>query len=96
MNIGSPGQKAGLKTGDVLLQVGSHSITSPEDVLDAAFYIAAEDEVNLRVARGGQTLEFTVTAADRPNTSVRTAGDVPSFVPVDGADLRGFPVELER
>lgn len=96
LNIGSPGQKAGLQTGDVLLQVGPHPITSPEDVLDAAFYIAAEDDVKVRVARGDQTLEFTVTAADRPNTSVRTAGDVPSFAPADATNLRGFPVNLDR
>lgn len=96
LNIGSPGQKAGLKTGDVLLEVGGRSISSPEDVLDAAFYIAAEDEVKLRVARGTDTLEFTVTAADRPNTSVRTAGDIPSFVPAEGTDLRGIPLSLDR
>ncbi len=96
LNIGSPGQKAGLQTGDVILQVGSHPIASPEDVLDAAFYISAEDEVKLRVARGEETIEFTVTAGDRPNTSLRTAGDVPSFVPADGSNLRGFPVNLDR
>lgn len=96
LNIGSPGQKAGIQTGDVLLQIGSYPIATPEDVLDAAFYIAAEDEVKLRVARGDQTIEVTVTAADRPNTSVRTAGDIPTFVPTDAADLRGFPLYLDR
>ncbi len=96
LNIGSPGQKAGLQTGDVLLQVGSRTIGSPEDVLDAAFYIAAEDEVKLRVARGDQTIDLTVTAADRPNTSARTAGDIPSFAPADGANLRGFPLNIDR
>lgn len=97
LNIGSPGQKVGLKTGDVLLEVAGRAIASPEDVLDAAYYIAAEDEVKLRVARGGETLEFTLTAGDKPNTSVRTAGDIPSFAPADGSDLRGFPpVSLDR
>lgn len=96
LNIGAPGQKAGLKSGDVLLQIGPHAISSPEDVIDAAFFIAAEDEVTLKVARGEQTLDFHVTAGDRPNTSVRTAGDVPSFVPMGNSDLRGFPVDLQR
>lgn len=96
LNVGSPGQKAGLQTGDVLLQIGPFNVTSPEDVLDASFYIAAEDEVKLRVARGDQTIDLTVTAADRPNTNVRTAGDIPSFAPAEGANLRGFPVHLDR
>jgi len=96
LNIGAPGQKAGLKSGDVLLQIGSHPITSPEDVIDAAFFISAEDAVTLKIARGDQTLDFNVTAADRPNTSVRTAGDIPAFAPAENSDLRGFPVDLQR
>jgi S1-C subfamily serine protease len=96
LNLGAPGQKAGLQAGDVLIQLGSHPIKTPEDVIDAAFFIAAEDELKLRVARGDQTLEFSVTATDRPNTSVRTAGDIPSFAPTESTDLRGFPVQLGR
>jgi serine protease Do len=96
LNLGAPGEKAGLRAGDVLLELGSHKIASPEDVLDASFYIAAEDEVKMRVARDGQTIELTVTATDRPNTSVRTAGDIPSFAPAGGGDLRGSPLNLDR
>ncbi len=96
LNLGAPGEKAGLKTGDILLRVGDHAITSPEDVLDASFFIAAEDEVKIRVARGGQTLDFTLTATDRPDTSARTAGDVPTDVPLGTSDLRGLPMRLDE
>lgn len=96
LNLGAPGEKAGLRSGDVLLELGTRKIASPEDVLDASFFIAAEDEVKVRVVRGGKTIEFTVTAADRPNTSVRTAGDIPSFAPAGGADLRGPALDLDR
>lgn len=90
LNLGAPGQKAGLRTGDVILQIGGHLVSSPEDVLDAAFFITAEDDVTLKIARDGQMLELSATAADRPSTSVRTAGDIPSFAPLGTSDLRGF------
>jgi serine protease Do len=97
LNIGAPGQKAGLKTGDILLHVGDHAITSPEDVLDASFFIAAEDEVKIRVARDGEALDFMLTAVDGPNTSARTARDVATFgAHLGTSDLRGVPVKLEQ
>jgi S1-C subfamily serine protease len=90
LNLGAPGQKAGLRTGDVILQIGDHAVSSPEDVLNAAFFITAEDDVTLKIARDGQTMEVRATAVDRPNTNVRTAGDIPSFAPQGTSDLRGF------
>jgi serine protease Do len=66
---GSPGARAGVKPGDVLLQVGEHPIAAAEDVLDAAFFIVAEDEVKLRLARNDNQLEVSVTAIDPPRPS---------------------------
>ena len=92
----SPGSQSGLRPGDILLKVGDNEITSPEDVLNAAFFIAAEDDVKFKIARGSEQLEVVVTAADRP-TAPRTAGDVPVSVPsAVGSDLRGVPMKLER
>jgi serine protease Do len=98
LNPGSPSEKVGLQRGDVVLQINNHSISSPEDVLNASFFIAPEDEVKLRVARGQETLEFEVTAGDRPNTKgARTAGDVPTFAPIGTSDLRALiPSGLDR
>ena len=92
----SPGANAGLRAGDILLRVGEREIASPEDVLDAAFFIGAEDEVTLEVARRGEKVKLTVTASERP-TAPRTAGDVPVFAPnFGGSDLRGWPMRLDR
>lgn len=95
LNVGSPGAKAGLRAGDVILQINDHSISSPEDVLDASFFIAAEDEVQIKVARGDATLDFNITAGYPPNTNARTAGDIPTFVPGSADDLRGLPMTLD-
>jgi S1-C subfamily serine protease len=96
LNVGSPGAKAGLRSGDVILQINDHLISSPEDVLNAAFFISAEDEVRITVARGDEKLDFHIVAGNKPATSARTAGDVPTFVPGSADDLRGGPMRLEE
>jgi serine protease Do len=96
LNVGSPGAKAGLRSGDRILQINDHSISSPEDVLNASFFIAAEDEVQIAVARGEERLEFHVIAGNRPATNARTAGDIPTLAPGSLDDLRGLPMKLDE
>lgn len=95
LNIGAPGQKAGLLTGDVITQINGRTIATPEDVLDASFFISAEDDVELKVIRGSAEHSFQLKASDRPNTSARTAGDIPTTAPMGPTDLRGTRVQLE-
>jgi len=63
----SPGAKAGLIPGDILLQIGDHKISSPEDIFDAMFYTTAEDALRLRVARSGKELEFQAQTIAPPD-----------------------------
>ena len=63
----APAAKAGLLSGDVLLQLGDRKIAQPEDVLDAIFYITAEDDLPIRVARDGAEVQVHVTPADPPD-----------------------------
>jgi len=65
----APCEKAGLRTGDVLLQVGAHRITSPEDMIDASFFLSAEDETIVRVAREGSEREFSVMPVYHPDAA---------------------------
>src|ERR1044072_859790 len=41
----TPAARAGIKAGDILLQVGRKKVAQPEDVLDAPFFITAGDKV---------------------------------------------------
>jgi len=65
----APAEKAGLLPGDILLQVGDHKISTPEDVLDAIFYITADDDLRLRVARSGKEMEFEAHPVDPPGAN---------------------------
>jgi serine protease DegQ len=65
----SPAQKAGLLPGDILLQIGAQKITIPDDVLDASFFLTADDEVPVRIARGATELQLQIQPADPPTAN---------------------------
>jgi serine protease Do len=71
----APAQKAGLQAGDILLQIGNCKIVAPEDVLDASFFLTAEDNVTVRINRGGTEIELQLQPTDPPNSH---HADVPS------------------
>src|SRR6266516_2480387 len=62
----TPAARSGIKSGDILLQVGRKKVTQPEDVLDASFFITAGDTVPITVMRGNQKLTFHVQATLHP------------------------------
>jgi S1-C subfamily serine protease len=63
---GTPAAGSGIKTGDILLQVGRKKVHEPEDVLDASFFITAGDAVPITVMRGDEKLTFNVHAELHP------------------------------
>src|SRR5205809_6395822 len=62
----TPAARAGIKRGDILLQVGRKKVTQPEDVLDASFFITAGESVPITVMRGDQKMIFHVQATLHP------------------------------
>jgi serine protease Do len=63
---GSPAEKSGIQPGDVIVKVGDRKVASVEDVMNAAFYLTAGDEVPLTFSRNGQPLEIKVVPAPNP------------------------------
>jgi S1-C subfamily serine protease len=63
----APAQKAGLREGDLILEVGGRAVTSPEDMMDATFFLTAEEPVSIRLARDGEPLTVQVEPGDQPN-----------------------------
>jgi serine protease Do len=86
----APASRAGLKAGDVLLEVGKKKIADPEDVFDASFYITAGDTVPITVARGDKKITLQVQAAMHPasKTGVLLAspGAIPGVIPMSLED----------
>jgi serine protease Do len=82
----APAARAGLKEGDVLLQVGKKKISDPEDVFDASFYITAGDAVPITVMRGDKKMTFEVQAtmhpASRTGVLLASPGAIPGVIPM--------------
>ena len=57
---GRPGAKAGLKTGDIILQLGEHNIATLENYMQALGKFNKGDKAKLKYKRGNDTLETTV------------------------------------
>jgi serine protease Do len=91
----TPAARAGIKRGDILLQVGRKKVTQPEDVLDASFFITAGDTVPITVMRGNQKLTFNVRAELHPaskNVPMLSDG---TRVPAAADANRAMPLKLE-
>ena len=56
----TPAAKSGLKQGDILLQIGEKKISSPQDVLNASFFLTAGEEVPVTVMRDNTKLTIKV------------------------------------
>ena len=91
----TPAARAGIKRGDILLQVGRKKVAQPEDVLDASFFITAGDNVSITVMRGNQKLTFHVQAELHPaskNVPMLSDG---TQVPTAADANRAMPLKLE-
>ncbi|QEC41456.1 M20/M25/M40 family metallo-hydrolase [Pseudobacter ginsenosidimutans] len=56
-----PAQKAGIKSGDVIIQLGEHSISSMEAYMQALSKFKKGDSTTVKYKRGNDTLEAKVT-----------------------------------
>jgi serine protease Do len=81
----TPAFGSGVKTGDVLLQVGNTKVHEPEDVIDASFFITAGDTVPIVVSRGGEKMTFEITAGFHPASHY--APKAATLTPHDGIPL---------
>jgi serine protease Do len=79
---GTPAAGSGLKTGDILLQVGRVAVHEPEDVIDASFFISAGDSVPITVMRGKEKLTFNVQAASAKPEAMALGPSKKSAVPL--------------
>jgi S1-C subfamily serine protease len=65
---GGPSERAGLRQGDVVTDVGGQSISSPDDVAAAIASNKPGDKVKVTVKRNGSERSFEVTLGQRPET----------------------------
>jgi serine protease Do len=86
----SPCVAAGLRVGDVVVQIGDYPVASEDEARAAAYYITADDEVPLTVLRNGERIELKARAVDHP------LFQRPTQVTDTGNDLRLPAIDLGR
>ncbi len=87
----TPAKECGVRDGDIVLQVGEVPVESPEDLIDASFFLTAGDESTIKVLRDGQELTLRFHAAAHPNLTPPSGPDYASD-PFP-ADSRRFELE---
>jgi S1-C subfamily serine protease len=63
----SPASAAGVLVGDIVVAFDGHAVESPEELLDLLLGDRVGRAVPLTIARGGATMELTITVGERPS-----------------------------
>lgn len=61
-----PGEKAGLRHGDIILQVGDHEIANNRDLIDFVSALPPGEKVKLKIFRNGESMFKDVVLGERP------------------------------
>lgn len=70
---GYPAHRAGVQPGDILRRIGANEIRSPEDVIDATFYLSVGESVNFTVERDGKSIDLPLKVVQRPSEQEMSA-----------------------
>ena len=89
---GSPADKAGIKTGDIITSVDGKSIKSPKQLAKVIAAYAPNDKAKVSIWRDGTTQNITVELGKLPRT--QSARAVTPEAPVEKSALEGFGIEL--
>ena len=86
---GSPAEKAGIRTGDVITSVNGQPVKSNSELRNAIGLLRVGDKVEVGLLRDGKPLRVTATISD---TSASTLGPAESIHPAfEGATLADAP-----
>lgn len=75
---GEPAEKAGIKKGDVILEVEGHKIKDTKDLLNTVARLQPGQKVKVKVWRDGKELTLTVELGERPAEGEISSEPVPS------------------
>jgi RNA polymerase sigma factor (sigma-70 family) len=87
----SPAAKAGIKADDILLTLDGAPVKHAKSLIERMAGLKAGDQVAVRLKRGDQELDVTVTAAERPSDFGKTS---PPDAAAHGPRLDRFTVSV--
>ena len=84
----TPAADCGLQRGDQVISIGERKISSPQDILDAAFFAKVGSTVPVRVIRNDKELTFDLKIIERPALKLPVSMPSPYPNPANNAPLR--------
>jgi len=96
---GKPADKAGIRHGDVVVDVDGKAIRNNRELIDYISYLPVGTEVKIGVIRNGQRQTFTARTAQRPNEAERSEESSAVIEPVRdklGMTVQNLTPELRR
>ena len=70
-----PADKAGIKPGDVLMEVGGKAVNDSSGMLNLIAQLKPGDKASLKLLRAGKNLDLAVMIGKRPKPQRRAAPD---------------------
>ena len=92
LEVNAPAIQAGLPPGDLLLKIGERMIKSPEDVLNASFFLTVGEATPVVVWRDGKTITFEAQPAERAECERRLSGL--QVIPAGSAPTEDMTIRL--
>src|SRR5256714_775195 len=86
----TPAAESGMKSGDVVLQIGRTKVHEPEDILDASYFLTAGEVVQITVMRGDEKITFNVQADFHPASKARAP-----LIAAPSLSNRAIPLNLQ-
>ena len=96
---GKPADKAGIRHGDVVIDVDGKPIRNNRELIDYISYLPVGTEVKVGVIRGGQRVVLTARTAERPAEGATAAAEESVIEPVRdklGLTVQNLTPELRR
>jgi serine protease Do len=88
---GGPSATAGLKSGDLILDVNGHPVTSASDLTRQVALAHAGEDLTLKIRRDGQVRDIAVRSGVRPSEVALASNGAPSDAePGDNAKVLGM------
>lgn len=94
----SPAEKAGLKKGDILIEVNGEKLAEPQSLLAQMLAVKATDDgrvasLKLNVLRKGESVQIELTPSERPEgAAIRVEGG--SLPEGDASEQKGMTIDL--
>jgi len=96
---GKPASKAGIKPGDVVIEVDGKPIRNNRDLIDYVSYLPVGTDVKVTLIRNGQRMNLTAKTAERPSDAEEEEAESNPVEPVRnklGMSVQNLTPELRR